>query len=108
MNLRSSRSTSKQNSDDSEEEEQSNLLKDSGEDVYARRSRSHHRPQDRSCNDFKVDIPNFEGQLDLDVFLDWLQTVERVFEFKDITEERKVKLVALNLRKYASIWWPTL
>ena len=31
--------------------------------------------------------------------------VERVFEFKDISEEKKVKLVALKLRKYASIWW---
>jgi len=52
-----------------------------------------------------VDIPEFEGQLDPDLFLDWLQTVERVFEFKDIPDERKVKLVALKLRKYASIWW---
>jgi len=37
--------------------------------------------------------------------LDWLQTIERVFEFKDFPEEKKVKLVALKLRKYASIWW---
>jgi len=27
------------------------------------------------------------------------------FEFKDISDGRKVKLVALKLRKYASIWW---
>lgn len=52
-----------------------------------------------------MDIPEFEGQLDPDIFLDWLQTVERVFEFKDIPDDRKVKLVALKLRKYASIWW---
>ena len=37
----------------------------------------HHRPHDRSYNDFEVDIP----------------------------DERKVKLVAFKLRKYASIWW---
>jgi len=37
--------------------------------------------------------------------LDWLQTVERVFDFKDIPEEKKVKLVALKLRRYASTWW---
>ena len=47
-------------------------------------------------HDFKVDIPEFEGKLDLNEFLDWLQTVERVFDFKDIPEEKKVKLVASN------------
>jgi len=31
--------------------------------------------------------------------------VERVFDYKDVSEEKKVKLVALKLRKYASIWW---
>ena len=54
--------------------------------------------------DFKVDIPEFEGQLDPDLFLDWLRTVERVFDYKDVPDEKKVKLVALKLRKYASIW----
>ena len=56
-------------------------------------------------NDFKVDIPEFGGKLDPDEFLDWLQTVERVFDFKDIPDEKKVKLVALKLRRYASAWW---
>ena len=107
-NLQSPRSSSKHNLGDSEEEEESNSLEDSEEDAYVRRPKRHQRPQDRSYNDFKVDIPNFEGQLDPDVFLDWLQTVERVFEFKDIPDERKVKLVALKLRKYASIWWSNL
>ena len=31
--------------------------------------------------------------------------VERVFEFKDIHDDKKVKLVTLKLRKCASIWW---
>jgi len=53
----------------------------------------------------KVDIPEFEGHLDSDLFLDWLWMVERVFDYKDVSEEKKVKLVALKLRKYASIWW---
>jgi len=58
--------------------------------------------------DFRVDISEFEGQLDPAYFLDWLQTVERVFEYKDIPNDKKVKLVALKLRKYASIWWANL
>ena len=34
--------------------------------------------------------------------------MERVFEYKDILDDKKVKLVALKLRKYASIWWANL
>ena len=59
----------------------------------------------RYHNDFKVDIPKFEGKLDLDKFLDWLQAVERVLDYKEILDEKNVKLVAVNLRKYASTWW---
>ncbi|GKA26280.1 gag-pol polyprotein, partial [Tanacetum coccineum] len=28
-----------------------------------------------------------------------------VFDFKEVSDERKVKLVVLKLRKYASLWW---
>ena len=37
-----------------------------------------------------------------------MNTVERVFEYKDVSDDKKVKLVALKLRKYASIWWANL
>ena len=55
-----------------------------------------------------VEIPEFEGRLDPDEFLEWLQAVERVFEFKEILEDKKVKLVALKLRSFASLWWTSL
>jgi len=53
--------------------------------------------------DFRVEIPEFEGQLNPDDFLDWLNTAERVFRYKEVRDDKKVKLVALKLRKYASI-----
>lgn len=56
-------------------------------------------------NDIKVDIPEYDGKLDPDEFVEWLRTVERVFYYKQTTEDNKVKIVALKLRKYASTWW---
>ena len=56
----------------------------------------------------KVDIPDFEGKMQPDDFIDWLTTVERIFDFKDVPENRKVKVVAIKLRKHASIWWEHL
>jgi len=64
------------------------------------------RPEPRiqaSTSDFKVEIPEFEGKLDPEEFLDWLHTVKRVFEYQDILKDKKVKLVAIRLRKYASL-----
>ena len=43
-----------------------------------------------------------------DDFLDWLNTVERVFEYCDPPERQKVKLVAIKMRKNDSFWWENL
>jgi len=59
-------------------------------------------------NDFRVKVPEFEGKLDPEEFLEWFHTAERVFEYKDISDDKKVKIVALRLRKYASLWWTNL
>jgi len=37
-----------------------------------------------------------------------MQTIERIFEYKEISEAKKVKLIALKLRNYASLWWTNL
>jgi len=31
-----------------------------------------------------------------------------IFEYKVVPEDKKVKLVALKLRKYTSLWWTNL
>ena len=56
----------------------------------------------------KIDIPEFDGKTHPDYFIDWLNTVERVFDLKDIPDNYKVKLVAIKLRKNASLWWEHL
>lgn len=53
----------------------------------------------------KVDLPEFQGRLQPEEFLDWLSAVEKFFEYKEIPEIQKVKLVATRLRGYASSWW---
>lgn len=72
----------------------------------SRSSRSQRRQL--QMNDIKVDILDFEGKLQPNEFVDWLQTVERVFEYKEVLEEQKVKTVAVKLKKHASVWWESL
>ena len=85
----------------------SHTLDSSSEDEPLRMTRQDSHVQ-ASSNDFKIEVPEFEGKLDPEDFLDWLHTVERIFEYKDIPDNKKVKLIALRLRKYASLWWTNL
>jgi len=85
------------------EESEGNPFATSDEDLERRPRRTRRGKQ--LAFDFKVEIPKFETQLNLDEFIKWMNTFERVFEYKDLPYDKKVKLVALKLRKYASIWW---
>jgi len=58
-----------------------------------------------NSNDFRVEIPKFEGRLDPHEFLKLMHTVKRVFEYKDVPDDKKVQLAALRIKKYASLWW---
>ncbi|KAL6191519.1 hypothetical protein ACLB2K_037909 [Fragaria x ananassa] len=58
--------------------------------------------------DMKVVILEFEGKIKPEVFIDWLNTVERVFDYKEMPNHRKVKLVAVKLTKNASALWEQL
>jgi len=79
----------------------------SSEDERSRMVRLEPRFQ-ANPNDFRVEISEFEGKLDPEEFLDWLCTVKRVFEYMDLPEDKKLKFMALRLRKYTSVWWTNI
>ncbi|VFQ83151.1 unnamed protein product [Cuscuta campestris] len=61
--------------------------------------------QEKSSSDFKVEMPTFDGKDDPDDFIEWLETIERVFDYTEVPKDKKVKPVALKFRGYASTWW---
>ena len=102
-----------QQDDRDEETESEAVVWDDGfdgeENPFGRRPPPQARPENRA-NDLRslglrVEIPNFSGAAQSDEFIDWLSTVERVFDLKDIPDHLKVKVVAIKLCKYASLWW---
>lgn len=50
---------------------------------YDKRRRNNHPQQQHHHREeeFKVDFPNFEGNLNPDDFLDWIRSMEREFEY---------------------------
>jgi hypothetical protein len=60
----------------------------------------HQEPQEYQM---KIDLPSFDGHLHIEDFLDWITEVEQFFDYMNIPQERKVKLVGGT-----SAWWEQL
>lgn len=51
---------------------------------------------------------HFDGHLHIEDFLDWIRTVENFFDYSEIAEEQRVKVVAYKLKGGAFAWWEQL
>lgn len=50
----------------------------------------------------------FKRRMHPDDFLDWPHAIDKVFDYFEVSEEKKVKLIAVKFRKYASLWCENL
>ena len=49
-------------------------------------------------SDFKIELPKCYGSLNHEEYIDWLNQVERIFDFHEIPNSKKVKLISIKLR----------
>lgn len=54
---------------------------------------------------YRMDIPVFNGQMNIDQILDWLSETERFFKCMKVPEFRRVKMVVNKLKGTALEWW---
>ncbi|KAK2966361.1 hypothetical protein RJ640_021505 [Escallonia rubra] len=79
----------------------------------ARNNRGHQGWEDRIVHALQnskeygvqVHIVEFDGDMEPEGFLDWMDNIESFFDWKEVLEGRKVKLVGAKLRGPASAWW---
>jgi hypothetical protein len=53
----------------------------------------------------KIEVPVYEGNLDVEELLDWISTLEKYFDYKEIDDEKKVKHAVTILKGHAALWW---
>ncbi|XP_074303008.1 uncharacterized protein LOC141637423 [Silene latifolia] len=75
------------------------------EDEQPKRKSKNKNDDDRGL---KLDIPDFDGEMDPEKFLDWIRQAERVFEYKEYDDKKQFKVAILKLTKYASLWYENL
>ncbi|XP_038979001.1 LOW QUALITY PROTEIN: uncharacterized protein LOC120109324 [Phoenix dactylifera] len=63
---------------------------------------------DRSLGNIKMKIPSFQGKSNPEAYMEWEKKVELVFDCHNYSEEKKVKLAAVEFTDYAIIWWDQL
>ena len=65
---------------------------------------------DRDASDFKlkVDILYFNDNLNIEDLIDWHADIDKYFNYMEIPEEKRVRLVACRLKRGASARWERL
>jgi hypothetical protein len=53
----------------------------------------------------KMDTPTFNGNLDPEELIDWLNEMEEYFEFEEVEDLDRVRFAKTRLKGHASIWW---
>lgn len=82
-----------------DEANQGRMVVDAQEDRYRRNS---------NPSNVEIKIPSFQGKSDLGAYLEWETRMEMVFQYQSYTEDKKVKLAAIEFSDYAVIWWDQL
>jgi hypothetical protein len=56
----------------------------------------------------KMEIPMYEGNLDVEELLDWIREMDKYFDYEEVDDEKKVKHVVTRLKGHATLWWDEL
>ncbi|XP_074313792.1 uncharacterized protein LOC141648985 [Silene latifolia] len=82
------------------------LLNQVREMLRNQRTGNHFHPKQ---DEFKVsELPEFIGGTNPEEYLEWERKIERMFDFKDLSDEKRCKYVILKLGKGASLWFEGL
>jgi hypothetical protein len=56
----------------------------------------------------KIEVPMYEGNLDVEELLDWVRSMDKHFDYEEVDEKKKVKQVVTGLKGHAVLWWDKL
>ncbi|XP_074303229.1 uncharacterized protein LOC141637663 [Silene latifolia] len=67
------------------------------------------RRGERIVDAFKAsDLPEFVGGADPEAYLEWERKIDRLFDFKDLDDDKRCRFAILKLSKGASLWYEAM
>ena len=52
----------------------------------------------------KLEVPTYQGGLDANEFLDWINEMDKLFDYDQKNDEKKVKYAVTRLKGHGSLW----
>jgi hypothetical protein len=56
----------------------------------------------------KLEVPMYEGNLNVEELIGWINALNKYFDYEDVYEEKRVKYVMTRLKGHATLWWDEL
>ena len=53
----------------------------------------------------KLEVPTYQGGLDANELLDWINEMDKFFDYDKTDNEKKLKFAVTKLKGHASLWW---
>ena len=53
----------------------------------------------------QIKIPKFKGENDPNIYIEWEQKVDQIFNIHLVSDQEQVDLVVLEFKDYAMTWW---
>ena len=63
------------------------------------------KSMERRSLDAKFDFPTYDGKMDPDATVDWVNALTSFFDCETIPENQKVKIAKSRLRGSTLVWW---
>ena len=62
----------------------------------------------KASNMPKVEVTMYEGNLNVEELMDWINALAKYFDFEEIEDKKQVKYATTKLKGHATIWWDEL
>ena len=56
----------------------------------------------------RVEVPMYEGNLNVEELMDWINALNKYFDFEEIEDKNKVRYAATKMKGHATIYWVEL
>ena len=62
----------------------------------------------KASNRPRVEVPMYEGNINVKELMDWINALNKYFDFEEIDDKKKVRYATTRLKGHATIWWDEL
>ena len=52
----------------------------------------------------RVEVPMYEGNLNVEELMDWINSLNKYFDFEENEDKKKVRYATTKMNRNASIW----